>query len=112
VSGSHVDVEAALARLRAGENKGLTAAAKHLLDVSQRLVPRDTGELERSGDSGLLRDGLAAVVYRDSKAIAAHEDLVHRHDGGRQAKYLEQPMHTEQSAMLALVAEHMREGLR
>ena len=42
-----------IARYRAAGDAGLEAAAAHLLEQSQRIVPYEKGELSRSGASGL-----------------------------------------------------------
>lgn len=93
---------------REGGDKGLKRAADHLLDVSQKLVPVDTGDTKQSGDSGLLSEGVAAVVYTDSKSIGLHENMQDHHRAGKRAKYLEQPLHSEHAKLLALIAESVR----
>lgn len=98
---------------RAGAVRGLTLAAEHLLEVSRQLVPIEEGTLERSGvasvDAGKLR---AAVAYDTPYAVRQHEELDWRHDEGRQAKYLEDPMSTEQRAMRDIIAAEIRRSLR
>jgi len=98
---------------RAGAIKGLQKAAEHLLEVSRELVPIEEGTLERSGvasvDEAELR---AAVSYDTPYAVRQHEDLTLKHDEGRQAKYLEEPMNTERSTMLDIVAAEIRRSLR
>ncbi|WP_218004735.1 minor capsid protein [Microtetraspora niveoalba] len=98
---------------RAGAVRGLRLAAEHLLKVSRDLVPHEEGTLERSGvasvDEGELR---AAVSYDAPYAVRQHEDLTLKHDEGRQAKYLEEPMDTERQTMLDLVAAEVRRSLR
>lgn len=103
--------ERAVAAARTGGNRGLEKAAAYLEDRAKQLVPVDTGETRDSADSGLLHDGDAVVVFTDSKAVALHEDLHHRHSPGKRAKYLEQPLHTEQRRLLELIAEGIRGGL-
>ncbi|MFB4276042.1 minor capsid protein [Nonomuraea sp. MTCD27] len=101
------------ARQRAGAVKGLKLAAEHLLQVSRTLVPIEEGTLERSGtvsvDEGALK---AAVSYSTPYAVRQHEELTWKHDEGRQAKYLEQPLTNEAQTMLALVAAQIRRSLR
>lgn len=98
---------------RDGAVIGLRKAAEHLLEVSRQLVPIEEGTLERSGvasvDDGRL---VAAVSYDTPYAVRQHEDLTLRHDPGRQAKYLEEPMQTERGTMLDLVATEIRRSLR
>lgn len=95
-----------LAALSDAGMHGLELAAEHLLQESSTLVPHEEGDLERSGEvSSDPGSGTVAVSYDRPYAIRQHEDLTLRHDDGRQAKYLEQPMTTERDVMLALIAQ-------
>jgi hypothetical protein len=106
-----------LGKIKAAERKsaikGLHLAAEHLLQASRALVPHEEGTLERSGvasvDEGELR---AAVSYDTPYAIPQHERLDYRHDDGRQAKYLEEPLHTEAGVMGEIVQAQIRRSLR
>lgn len=104
---------AILAKERAGALKGLKVAAEHLLQKSRELVPHEEGTLERSGtvtvDEANLR---AAVSYDTPYAVRQHEELDWKHDEGRQAKYLEDPMNSEQATMRELIAAELRRELR
>lgn len=93
-----------------------TAAAQHILAKSQELVPVDTGALKASGH--VEHDGTSAAIVYDAVApddyaygIRQHEDLSLNHPHGGQAKYLEQPMHTELEAVAAIVAAEIRKAL-
>lgn len=100
-------------RERDGRNKGLRAAAEHLLAESQQLVPIEEATLERSGVASVDEaKGVAAVSYDTVYAVRQHEELTWRHDPGRQAKYLEQPYNTEADTMRALIAAQIRRSLR
>lgn len=91
--------------------EGLGRALEHLLGEARKLVPLDEGTLERSGKAS--RDGLNGTVSFDTiYAVVQHEDLTFRHLPGRQAKYLEQPAHTERDVMLQLMAVSLRDWLR
>lgn len=91
---------------------GLLLGGEHLLQVSSTLVPHEEGDLERSGEvSGDDRDTVA-VSYDRPYAVRQHEDMTLRHDEGRQAKYLEQPMHTERATIERIVAQAARKALR
>lgn len=99
--------DAIAAELAAAAEQGLALAAEHLLGASRQLVPLEEGTLERSGVASV--DGLtAAVSYDTVYAVRQHEELSYRHDPGRQAKYLEQPMNTERATMLELIAASIR----
>ena len=98
---------------RAGAAKGLKKAAEHLLQVSRELVPHEEGTLERSGTTAVDERNLrAAVSYDTPYALRQHEELTWKHDEGRQAKYLEEPMQTEQQAMREIIAAEIRRSLR
>lgn len=92
--------------------KGLTLGAEHLLGVSKAIVPIDDGTLEHSGvasvDAGQLK---AAVSYDTVYAVRQHEELDWEHDEGRQAKYLEEPMHAETETILAIIAAEERKAI-
>lgn len=104
------DIKAAL---RGASMDGIELAAEHLLQVSSQLAPHEEGDLERSGDVDTDPDDLAASVFYDRVyAARQHEELTWRHDEGKQAKYLEEPMETEQDTMLALIARPLRDELR
>ncbi|WP_018223887.1 minor capsid protein [Salinispora pacifica] len=100
------DGDRVLAALSDASMDGLLVAGEHLLQESSTLVPHEEGDLERSGevttDPG---SGTVAVSYDRPYAGRQHEDMTLRHDDGRQAKYLEQPMTTEWDVMLALIAQ-------
>ena len=94
-------------RGRALASEGLARALEHTLGVSNTLVPLDEGTLERSGK--VIVNGLeGAISYDTVYAKRQHEELTWKHLPGRQAKYLEQPMHTEAETMLAIMAASVR----
>lgn len=107
------DGDRVLAALSDAGMDGLEVAAEHLLQESSTLVPHEEGDLERSGEvSSDPGSGTVAVSYDRPYAIRQHEDLTLRHDDGRQAKYLEQPMTTERDVMLALIAHATHKPLK
>ena len=108
-----------LAAERDGALTGLRVAAEHLLQVSREQVPHEEGTLERSGDpderpgalsidEGNLR---AAVSYDMPYAVRQHEEITWKHDDGRKAKYLEDPMNDETAQIRALIAAQIRRAL-
>ena len=102
-----------LAAERAGAVRGLKVATEHLLQVSRELVPHEEGTLERSGTPSVDEANLrAAVSYDTPYAVRQHEELTWKHDEGRQAKYLEEPMNTEAATVGELVAAEIRRSLR
>lgn len=93
---------------------GTVLAGEFLLGESNAIVPHEEGDLERSGEvTSDESTGTVAVSYDRPYAVRQHEELTWRHDEGRQAKYLETPMHDEQvqQTMLAIIAEAAGEPL-
>ncbi|WP_320069604.1 hypothetical protein [Micromonospora sp. RTGN7] len=106
------DGDKVLAALSGASFDGTEVAAEHLLQVSSTLVPHEEGDLERSGEVSSDRSSqTVAVSYDRSYSVRQHEDMTLRHDDGRQAKYLEEPMGTERAVMLALIAKAARKPL-
>lgn len=101
-----------LAALSGATMEGLELAAGHLLQVSSELAPHEEGDLARSGEvSKDETTSTVAVSFDRPYAVRQHEELTWKHDEGKQAKYLEEPMGTEQDTMLALIAAAGREAL-
>lgn len=93
--------------------EGAVLAAEHLLQVSSELAPHEEGDLERSGEVSKDESlDTVAVTYDRPYAVRQHEELTWRHDAGKQAKYLEQPMTDEADTMLALIAGPPQDLLR
>lgn len=110
-------ISANLARLADAEHEGaangLELVTEHLLGVSRRQVPIEEGILERSGVASVDRAALkGAVSYDTPYAVRQHEDLNLRHDEGRKAKYLEDPMREEADVMADIIAAQIRRALR
>lgn len=88
---------------------GAGKAMEHIRGVSVALTPEDTGHL--IGTADVQVDGNdASLTYDGPYARRQHEELTWRHEKG-QAKYLEQPMHTERDTALAIVAKEIRDAL-
>jgi hypothetical protein len=105
--------QSAIEQVRAGAALGLRLGAEHVLGESRRRVPIEEGNLERSGTATVDEDELrAAVAYDTPYAVRQHEDMTYRHDQGRQAKYLEEPLHNEAATVRALIAAQIRRALR
>lgn len=97
-------------RGRRAAERGVRAAAEHVLQVSKTLVPLEEGTLERSGK--VTVNGLdASISYDTVYAVRQHEELTWKHLPGRQAKYLEQPLNTEHDKALQLMAAPLRRWL-
>ncbi len=101
---------AALRRVDTAAADGVQAAAEHLEQASNELVPDLTGALQASSRVSVDRSAAeAAVSYDDPAAVVQHERLDFRHDDG-QAKFLEQPLHTERRELLQAIARELRRG--
>lgn len=100
-------------RHKAGAAAGARQAGEHLLAVSRRQVPKDTGTLERSGrvDSN-GSEARVGISYDTPYARRQHEDESLRHTGGRKAKYISDPMRSEQQVCLAIIAAQIRRAAR
>jgi hypothetical protein len=97
---------------KAGRNRGLMLAGRHVLNVSNSRVPFDEGDLARSG--AVVQDettGLTAVTYNEPYAVRQHEDMGLRHKAGREAKFLENAMNTERPKLLEIVAAQVRKDM-
>lgn len=98
-----------MARTRQAAAHGIELGLEHVLAESKKLVPLEEGTLERSGkvtvDAARLE---GAVSYDTVYARRQHEELTWKHAPGRQAKYLEQPAHTEAEKVVEIVAATIR----
>lgn len=94
-------------QLEEAASRGLKLAAEHVLKESRTEVPIQEGTLERSGVASV--DGLkAAVSYDTSYAQRVHEDMTARHDPGRKAKFLEDPLAREAQTCMEIIAAEVR----
>lgn len=96
--------------VREAAARGLRDAAEHVLDVSNKAAPRDTGEMVKSGEvSKVASTRLQATVsYSKYYAPFVHEDMTARHPKGGKAKFLEQAFLTERKRVAEIVADALR----
>ncbi|WKX70046.1 hypothetical protein [Streptomyces sp. XD-27] len=105
--------EQALRGTREGAARGLRLAAEHVLDRTRAQVPIEEATLERSGTATVDETDLtAAVSYDTPYAVRQHEELGYRHDAGRKAKYLEDPLNQEAATVAEIIAAAVRRSLR
>lgn len=87
--------------------EALEEFADNIFEVSQDLVPVDTGELKSTGKREKAEtNGIEVsveIAYTAEHALHVHEDLEVQHPRG-QAKYLEEPMNENASSMAEFVA--------
>lgn len=97
---------------RRGAARGLMLGAEHVLEEAKRVVPIEESTLSSSGvasvDAGALR---AAVSFDTVYAVIQHEALDFAHDAGRTAKYLENPLNSQRSAVQSLIAREIDAAL-
>ncbi|MFC8095371.1 hypothetical protein [Streptomyces sp. NPDC057301] len=104
--------EQALRGTRAGAARGLRVAAEYVLGLSRAQVPIDEALLEHSGVATVDETALtAAVSYDTPYAIRQHEELGYRHDPGRKAKYLEDPLSESAGTVARIIAAQVRRSL-
>ncbi|MGC0205227.1 hypothetical protein [Streptomyces levis] len=105
--------QAVARRAQQGAASGARLGAEHLLNVSRDRVPIEEGTLERSGTVTVDEANTAAAVSYDTPyAVRQHEDMTLRHDAGRTAKYLEDPLNEEQATIQEIIAAQVRRQLR
>lgn len=112
-----IDIPKVTRTTRPAAIRGLHMAMEHVLQRSRELVPNDEGTLERSGRTVIDERTLTgAVTYgeggAEAYAVVQHENLEYHHPGGRQAKYLEQPMREERGTCAQIVAAQIRRAMR
>lgn len=96
---------------RTGADRGVALAAEHLLGESRKIVPHETGVLERSGRASTENKGAqvtGAVSFDTPYAVKQHENTNYRHKKGRKAKYLETPLNGNKDKFQQIVAAALR----
>lgn len=84
---------AGLGRLFDAAMDGAVDLMEFGLEESGREVPIEEGTLSRSGSVSVDRgQGVVQISYDTPYAVVQHEDESLRHDAGRKAKFLEDPM--------------------
>lgn len=100
------------AALQAAAARGLRLGAEHVLAESRKVVPIQESTLANSGATDVDAASMtASVSYNTPYAARQHEELDWRHDPGRTAKYLENPLNEQADATLELLAQEMRKAL-
>lgn len=76
------------AKVDAQLDESLEAGAEKILERSNQLAPRDTGEMVRQTDVKKKKDNEWEARYNTDYSLYVHEDLEARHPNG-QAKFLQ-----------------------
>ena len=84
--------------------------AEWVLGEAIQQVPHEDGDLQASNKISIDEENkLAAVSFDTPYAVVQHEDMTFKHDAGRKAKYLEDPMNAvTQGPAQALIARHLK----
>lgn len=112
-------VAAAIMDLNQLTPEALEFGLQPVFDLSQVLVPVDTGKLKASGfiESRQTARGASAVVGyarggNPFYAVRVHEILHFRHDPPTQAKFLEEAANRLQGEVATRVADFLRSSIR
>ena len=96
-----------------GAVKGLKITAQNILGESQKLVPVDTGTLQKSGAIKVDSQNLMAQIsYNTPYALKQHEDATLNHPNGGEAKYLERPFNEKSGELEVNVGNEIQRILR
>ena len=98
-----------LDRVDAAAPEALGEAMEHIRGVAAELTPVETGRLVGSAAVHVEGDE-ASITYDGPYARFQHERLDLRHEHG-QAKFLEQPMHSEAQKAVEIIAQRLRGAL-
>lgn len=99
--------------IKKGALKGLKITAQNILGESQKLVPVDTGTLQKSGSVKLNSETLTAQIsYNTPYALKQHEDATLNHPNGGEAKYLERPFNEKAGELEVNVGNEINKILR
>lgn len=102
-------------RKNAGGRQGLQLALRNVLNVSSQQVPHEEGDLERDGgisvdDGDRIRGAVSYGRSAQTKdyAVVQHEDMTLSHDGGRNAKFLENAFNATRQQNAEILATALR----
>lgn len=98
-------------KVKKGAGKGLYKAAEHVLEHSNRTVPKDEGNLLSSGFTDIDYKILtAAVIYDTEYAVRLHESTPGEYNfrGTGRRKWLELTVKERQKAVSKVVADEIK----
>ncbi len=96
-------------KVMSATERGLIKGLEFVKQESVKIVPKDTGMLEKSASVKISNDSKqGAVSYDTPYAIRQHEELGYRHAEGRTAKYLEIPFQQNQGKALEIMQREIR----
>jgi hypothetical protein len=107
-----IDVGPISAKVHELAADALFEAGEIVLAESDTRVPIEEGTLSRSGHVSEDRAQLkVAVSYDTPYAVVQHEEMSFQHDGGREAKYLENAFNATLPQLRDHIAHRIRSGL-
>jgi len=86
--------------------KAVMKCGQHLKSESQKQVPVDTHDLQRSAQVEMVDKNTVEVSYNKEYALEQHERLDFHHPKGGKAKYLEDPLTQNKQKYI----EHIKSG--
>lgn len=93
--------------VRVASERAVKMTAEHILGESQHEVPLEESTLQRSGHTGVETkrwEAVGVISYDTPYAVIQHERLDFKHDPGRKAKYLEDPVRKSAADMGRIAA--------
>jgi len=91
--------------IEADTAKAVMKCGQHLKGESQKQVPVDTHDLQRSAQVEMVDKNTVEVSYNKEYALTQHERLDFKHTQGK-AKYLEDPLTQNKQKYI----EHIKSG--
>jgi hypothetical protein len=111
-------IPASIAKLRQykdqaarGAERGVKLATEFLGNESNKVTPKEKGDLRASKETHYTGRGFAikgSVSYNTPYAIYVHEDLSKYHAPGTYAKFLQRTVHEKQREVTAMIAGSVR----
>lgn len=99
-----------VAEVKQAGGRGLFKAASHILDESVRIAPKDEGTLiQTAGVDVDEENGQASVYYTQPYARRLHESQGYTFQGGRQNKFLEKPILSEDETVQQILADELKD---
>jgi len=95
-------------KINTAAHRGLVKGLEFIKQESVKVVPKDTGLLEKSANIAFNNDMQGVVFYDTPYAIRQHEELNFRHAEGRIAKYLELPFQQNQMKALQIIQREIK----
>ena len=102
-----------IANIAKKEIEALKDGCEFILQESNKIVPHDEGTLMRSGNTSIDENSKTGSIYYDTKyAIRLHEHPNYTFQKGRQGKWLETTLRTNNKQLLDYMKKKLQEGLR